>query len=51
MPLDTPATPQNQLAYDPFGLRSHWGERVVTAVAVSTAVLVVATIAVLMGMA
>jgi hypothetical protein len=45
------AAPENQIAYDPLGLRGHWGERVVTAVAVSTAVLLVATVAVLMGMA
>ncbi len=33
------------------GLRPNWGERIVTVVAASIAVLIVATIAVLMGMA
>ncbi len=33
------------------GLNFNWGERIVTAVAASLAVLIVATIAVLMGMA
>jgi hypothetical protein len=52
MPHDThSAAPENQVAYDPLGLRGHWDERVVTAIAVSTAVLIVATVAVLMGMA
>lgn len=37
--------------YQHIGLRAEWGERTVTVVAVSLAVLVVALIAVLMGMA
>jgi hypothetical protein len=37
--------------YRHIGLRAEWSERTITIVAVSTAVLVVALIAVLMGMA
>ncbi len=37
--------------YRHIGLREEWGERVVTVAAVSLAVMVVALIAVLMGMA
>lgn len=37
--------------HDDTGLHAGWSERIVTAVAASVAVLVVATIAVLMGMA
>jgi hypothetical protein len=44
-------TPPEPAAYDYIGLRAGWGERAVTAVAVSMAVLIVAVIAVLMGMA
>lgn len=38
-------------AEDRDGLAPHWGERIVMAVATSLAVLIVTTIAVLMGMA
>jgi hypothetical protein len=37
--------------YQHLGLRVEWGDRIITVVAVSMAVLVVALIAVLMGMA
>jgi hypothetical protein len=37
--------------YQHIGLRAEWGERTITVIAVSLAVLVVALIAVLMGMA
>jgi hypothetical protein len=37
--------------YQEFRLRATWGERVVTTIAIGIAVLTVATIAVLMGMA
>ena len=37
--------------YDRIGLRADWGEQAVTIIAVSMGVLVVALIAVLMGMA
>ena len=36
---------------DDSGLRESWDERLITAVAVAMAVLIVATVAVLMGMA
>jgi hypothetical protein len=39
------------LAGETAGLHLNWGERIVTVVAASIAVLIVATIAVLMGMA
>ena len=39
------------LAGEPAGLHPNWSERIVTVVAASIAVLIVATIAVLMGMA
>ena len=39
------------LADKPGGLQPDWGEHVVTVAAASVAVLIVATIAVLMGMA
>jgi hypothetical protein len=45
------ANPPEPAAYDHIGLRANWGERAVTVVAVSMAVLIVAVIAVLMGMA
>jgi hypothetical protein len=37
--------------YDVYGLRARWGERAVTAVAVTLALLFVTTVAVLMGLA
>jgi hypothetical protein len=37
--------------FDDIGLQANWGERIVTFVAASVAVLIVVTIAVLMGMA
>jgi hypothetical protein len=46
-----PSTPDASAGYDEIGLHANWGERVVTMVATSIAVLIVATIAVLMGMA
>ena len=46
-----PAAPDETGAYEDFGLRASWGERVVTAVAVALALLFVTTVAVLMGMA
>ncbi len=44
-------TPPEPVAYKHLGLRSEWSERVVTVVATGLGVLVVALIAVLMGMA
>jgi hypothetical protein len=48
---DRPATPDDVGAYDDFGAYASWGERVVTAVAVTLALLFVTTVAVLMSMA
>jgi hypothetical protein len=48
---DRPATPDDAGAYEDFGLRARWGERVVTGVAVTLALLFVTTVAVLMGLA
>ena len=46
------AASSKRLAGEPTsGLHLNWGERIVTVVAASIAVLIVATIAVLMGMA
>jgi hypothetical protein len=45
------ALPVEPAGYKAMGLRANWSERVVTAVAVSIAVLIVAVFAVLMGMA
>jgi hypothetical protein len=44
------AAPLESRPVDVAGLRAAWGERIVTAAAISIAVLVVAVIAVLMGM-
>ena len=52
MSLDSQSdTPPEYAGYRHIGLRAEWSERAITAVAVGTAVLVVALIAVLMGMA
>lgn len=45
------ADPTEPPASDVIGLHPDWGERIVTIVAASIAVLIVALIAVLMGMA
>ncbi len=45
------ASPAEPVSYDEVGLHPQWGERIVTAVATSIAVVIVAVIAVLMGMA
>ena len=45
------ATPAEPVSYDDIALHPNWGERIVTVVATSIAVLIVAVIAVLMGMA
>jgi len=37
--------------YDDFGLSAHWGERIITAVAVALGITIVAAVALLMGMA
>ena len=51
MPLDIhSASPPDPVAYDELGLQPNWRERVVTVVATSMAVLIVAITAVLMGM-
>jgi hypothetical protein len=53
IPLSSDAhseAPPEPSAYDHIGLRADWGEQTVTVVAVSLAVLIVAVIAVLMGM-
>jgi len=52
MPLDShPASPIEPVSYDESGLHPNWSEHIVTVVATSIAVLIVAVIAVLMGMA
>lgn len=51
MSLDTnPAAPAEPVGYQDLGIQVNWGERIVTVVAASMAVLIVAVIAVLMGM-
>jgi hypothetical protein len=59
MPLDSRNTYSQGLGYDSAAklpltdsirLRANWGERIVTVLAASTAVLIVAVIAVLLGM-
>jgi hypothetical protein len=45
------ALPIEPVAYDDIDLQPNWGERAITIVATSLAVLIVAAIAVLMGMA
>ena len=45
------ASPTEPVAYDDIGLHPNWSERIVTVVATSIAVLIVAVIAVLLGMA
>jgi hypothetical protein len=45
------ATPPETAGYGHIGLRAEWSEQIVTIVAVSTAVLIVAIVAVCMGMA
>ncbi len=44
------AEPDASGGYVGFGLPAHWEERVVTAVAMSLALVIVAAVAVLMGM-
>ena len=52
MPIDSHnASPAKPVSYYDIGLHPVWGERIVTVVATSLAVLIVAVIAVLMGMA
>jgi hypothetical protein len=46
-----PATSSKQTSYGRFSLTAEWAEQAVTVVAVSTAVLIVAIVAVCMGMA
>ena len=48
---DQPASSNPGDGYDAFGLRAAWGETIVTAVAASLAIMIVATVAILMGMA
>ena len=45
------ASPTEPAGYRHIGLRANWNERVVTVVAISIAVLIVAIFAVVMGMA
>jgi hypothetical protein len=45
------ATPAEPTGYESLRLRTNWSERIVTVVATSLGVLIVAMIAVLMGMA
>ncbi|MCF8478281.1 MAG: hypothetical protein K9G60_14730 [Pseudolabrys sp.] len=47
---DPPAEPEGAAGYRDFGLKAHWEERVIAAVAVSVALMIVAAVAVLMGM-
>ena len=52
MPLDShPASPAKPVSYEDIRLHTDWSEHIVTMVATSIAVLIVAVIAVLMGMA
>lgn len=52
MSLDShTASPAKPVSYDDIGLHPDWREHIVTVVATSIAVLIVAVIAVLMGMA
>ena len=52
MSLDSqPASPAEPVSYDEIAPHPKWGEHIVTVVATSIAVLIVAVIAVLMGMA
>lgn len=52
MSLDSQsASPAEPVSYDDIRLQPNWGERVVMVVATSIAVLTVAIVAVLMGMA
>ncbi len=37
--------------YDDFGLSAHWGEKIITAVAATLGITIVAAVALLMGMA
>ena len=46
-----PATSSKLTSYGRFSLTAEWAEQIVTVVAVSTAVLIVAIVAVCMGMA
>jgi hypothetical protein len=48
---DRPLPSDDAAVYDDFGLRASLGERVVTVLAVTLALLFVTTVAVLMGMA
>lgn len=47
---DRPAPSDIGDGYNDFGLRATWGETIVTAVAGSLAIMIVATVAILMGM-
>ena len=52
MPLDShPASPLEPVSSGDSGLQPSWSEHIVTVVATGIAVLIVAVIAVLMGMA
>lgn len=52
MPLDShPASPLEPVNYGDGGLHPNWSEHIVTIVATGIAMLIVAVIAVLMGMA
>jgi hypothetical protein len=46
-----PASPTKTVSYETISLHAGWNEHIVTIVATSIAVLIVAVIAVLMGMA
>lgn len=47
---DQPAASDTGDGYSGFGLRATWGQTIVTAVAASLATMIVATVAILMGM-
>ena len=47
---DRPAPADVGDGYDDFGLRASWGETIATAVAASLAIMIVTTVAILMGM-
>lgn len=47
---DPPTEPEAVGGYRDFGLKAHWEERVIAVVAASVALMIVAAVAVLMGM-
>lgn len=50
-PSINPSDSESADFYDDFGLSAQWGERVITAVAATLGITIVAAVALLMGMA